>query len=157
MKNVILTHKELQLNLFLAFSYGLMQQQPSQDLHIVADLKEEGHFEWGVYRHHQLMGCADDGELVFNKCINKGAYQMNDVRLGVTIDYLRDQANEFLKDLKEYLQSEARNVKQPILDVPASYSLQACFDALKKGRNEEDQRYLDILIKKLNKSDQQHI
>lgn len=105
MKNVILTHNELQLNLFYAVSYGLQCQQPGKNLHIIPEVLERD-FQWKVVRHKTRESCAVAGENVFFYQINKGAYQMNDVRLGVTIQYLREEAEKFLAELQIFLKTK---------------------------------------------------
>lgn len=103
MKNVILTHNELQLNLFHAFTYGLMQVNVGENLHIVYDSTERD-FVWKVVHHPEKEGSAVSGKPLFFHQINKGDYQMNDVRLGVTTAYLRNQAEQFLADFEKYKQ-----------------------------------------------------
>lgn len=102
MKNVILTHNELQLNLFYAVSYGLMAQQPGKNLHIIPEVMER-EFHWKVVRYKTKESSGVAGEPVFYYQINKGAYQMNDVRLGVTVSYLREEAEKFLCELQAFL------------------------------------------------------
>lgn len=101
MKNVILTHKELQLNLFHAFTYGLMQANVGENLHIVFDSNER-EFIWKVVHYPTKESCAVAGKPLFFHQINKGEHEMNDVRLGVTTAYLRDQAEQFLADFEKY-------------------------------------------------------
>lgn len=105
MKNVILTHNELQLNLFYAVSYGLMCQQPGKNLHIVPEILER-EFQWRVVRHKTKESSAVAGEPIFYFHINKGDYQMNDLRLGVTTSYLREQAEKFLEEFKAFQEKE---------------------------------------------------
>lgn len=103
MKNCILTHNELQLNLFHAFTYGLMQANVGENLHIVFDSTER-EYVWKVVHHPTKESSAVAGKPVFYHYINKGDYQMNDVRLGVTTSYLREQAEQFLSDFEKFKQ-----------------------------------------------------
>lgn len=105
MKNVILTHNELQLNLFYAVSYGLMCQQPGKNLHIIPDVLER-EFQWRVVRHKTKESSAVSGETLFYYQINKGDYQMNDIRIGVTCSYLKEQAEKFLSEFQNYIKQK---------------------------------------------------
>lgn len=100
MKNVILTHNELQRSLFEAFTLGLAAQQSIPNIHIFGD-SAESQFSWRAMEHH-TKGKADlDGKLIHQFYISKAVSQMNDVRPWETVAYLNDQAEVFLKFLKE--------------------------------------------------------
>lgn len=108
MKNVILTHKELQLNLFIAYTYGLSKKELGDDLIITYEITDTD-FIWKVVKRTQDLQITLDGNVVEGKPlffhhINKGEYRMNDVRLGVTVSYLEEQAIEFLSDFEKYKQ-----------------------------------------------------
>lgn len=133
MKNVILTHNELQVNLFLAVSYGLsLRELPygpkAKPRFIVWDTEAHG-FLWRVVEHDKMEGCAVSGETLFRYFISKDVCQMNDVRLGVTIGYLKDQAEEFLKGFYEYLENywpetstQSAREKNAALDSPVDHA-----------------------------------
>lgn len=102
MKSVILTHKELQLNLFLAVTYGLQNHNFGEGKQLVWDITETD-YVWKVVEHPTRESAAVAGKPVFFGYINKGDYQMNDIRLGVTTSHIRDKAEKFLEDYHEYL------------------------------------------------------
>lgn len=101
MKNVILTHKELQANLFYSLTYGLMQADIGENLHIVYDVTDTD-FIWKIVVHPTKESSAVAGRPIFFHHIHKGASMMNDVRLGVTVGYLREQAEKFLADFEKF-------------------------------------------------------
>lgn len=95
MKNVIITHKELQFNLFEAFTSGLMSVNlGSKDLFLSVDINERDYI-WQVSKQ-------GNPEPIYWCYINKGEVHMNDIRLGVTINYLREKADEFLTGFNEF-------------------------------------------------------
>jgi hypothetical protein len=110
MKNVILTHKELQLNLFLAVTYGLQNHDFGPNLHLVYEITERD-FVWKVVEHAT-------GKPLFYCYINKGDYQMNDLRLGVTVCYIRDQAETFLSDFNKFKQGIPKGGTHPSFKFP---------------------------------------
>lgn len=110
MKNVILTHNELQLNLFYAVSYGLMCQSPGKNLHIIPEVLER-EFQWKVVQHPTRESSGVVGKPIFYFQINKGEYQMNDIRLGVTVSYLKEQAEKFLEEFKDFQSQQKGPVK----------------------------------------------
>jgi hypothetical protein len=101
MKNVIVSHNELQLNLFHAVTYGLQNHDFGPGLFLVSDITER-EYVWKVMKHTKREGAAVAGQTVFYGYINKGDFQMNDMRLGVTVCYIRDEAEKFLKNFQEY-------------------------------------------------------
>lgn len=101
MKNVILTHNELQLNLFLAVTYGLQNHDFGPNLFLVHDITER-EYVWRIVKHTKKEGCAVQGETIFFGYVNKGDYQMNDLRLGVTVGHIRDEAEKFLANFQAY-------------------------------------------------------
>jgi hypothetical protein len=104
MKSINLTYsqKELQANLFYAFTFGLMQANLGEGFHIVYD-NTETDFVWKVMKHHTAEGCAVSGEPEFYHYVNKGMFQMNDVRLGVITSYLRDESEKFIQGFFDYI------------------------------------------------------
>lgn len=92
MKNVILTHKELQLNLFHAVSFVLdiIIKKMSKSFILTYPHSDNG-FVWEVYHTD-----TRNSHLIYSFKIDREEYQMNDLRLGVTIGYLREQAIIFL-------------------------------------------------------------
>ena len=109
MKNVILTHKELQLNLFIAYTFGLSKKDVGDDLIITYEITDTD-FIWKVVKRTDTIPLvngqlqAAEGKVLFYHYINKGEYRMNDLRLGVTCAYLEEQAIEFLSDFEKYKQ-----------------------------------------------------
>ena len=108
MKNVILTHKELQLNLFIAYTFGLSKKDVGDDLIITYEITDTD-FIWKIVKRSNtvtisLNGDVIEGKPLFYHYINKGEYRMNDLRLGVTCAYLEEQAIEFLSDFDKFKQ-----------------------------------------------------
>lgn len=100
MKNVIVSHNELQLNMFLAVTYGLQNHDFGPNLFLVNDITER-EYVWKVMKSEKREGSAF-GQPVFYGYINKGDFQMNDLRMGVTVCYIRDEAEKFLNNFREY-------------------------------------------------------
>lgn len=103
MKNVILTHNELQLNLFWAFTDGLKFKTLGLNLNLHGEVLERD-YAWIVTEHPQIEGSAVQGKQIFQYRINKGDYQMNDIRIGVTVSYLRDQGEKFLSEFSDFME-----------------------------------------------------
>lgn len=108
MKNVILTHKELQLNLFIAYTFGLSKKDLGDDLIITYEITDTD-FIWKVVKRTQDLQITLDGKVIEGKPlffhhINKEEYRMNDLRLGVICAYLEEHAIEFLSDFDKYKQ-----------------------------------------------------
>lgn len=78
-----------------------MAQQPGKNLHIIPEVMER-EFQWKVVKHPTVSGSGVAGKPIFYFQINKGDYQMNDVRLGVTTSYLKEQADKFLAEFREF-------------------------------------------------------
>lgn len=104
MKSINLTYsqKELQANLFYAFTFGLMNANLGEGFHIVYDSTDTD-FIWKVVKHPTPEGCAVAGETVFFAYISKGAFQMNDVRLGVITSYLKEEADKLIEGFFNYI------------------------------------------------------
>lgn len=103
MKTVIANYKELQVNIFYAFTAGIQERGPlgpRQDLHVTAEVTDTA-LLWRAMKHPTVAGCAAEGELVHEYSIPRGFSQLNDVRLGVITSYLRDQARRFLEEVQE--------------------------------------------------------
>jgi hypothetical protein len=99
MKNLLITHKEVQLQLFLAISYGIMKHFPGYI--IVADNLERD-FQWRLVDADVPSGAAFKDGLVFYQ-IDKGCSAMNDIRIGVTVDHLREHADTFIDKVRGWL------------------------------------------------------
>lgn len=95
MKSVIANHRELQVNLFYAITAGLEFYPLPPNLHVVPEVTETS-LLWKIMKYPTRESCAVDGEVVFEFTIYRGYSQVNDVRLGVIVSYLRSQAQEFL-------------------------------------------------------------
>jgi hypothetical protein len=106
MKTISLTysHKELQFNILYAVVEGLRS----------SDLTGRGFFvscnTGGDCYNIELWKSATasengDGKLLHRHEINKGDYQMNDIRLGVMVKYIADQVAKFVNDITPILHS----------------------------------------------------
>lgn len=104
MKNVILTHKELQLNLFYCFIEGLRSGFDIPGYHVSGQDCSD-HFTFELW---QSANGSVDGKEILRHLINKGAYQLNDVRLGVTSAHFRDESKQFKKLVREFMESANR-------------------------------------------------
>lgn len=78
-----------------------MCQQPGKNLHILPEVLERD-FQWKIVKHPTVASSGVNGKAIFYYQIDKGATQMNDVRLGVTTSYLREQAEKFLKEFESF-------------------------------------------------------
>lgn len=96
MTSLNISFKKLQFHFVHAFVCGLMRQQPAKGYQIVFD-ETDREFILALVEHNQ------GGEYLLYHRINKGEYQMNDVRPGVIVNYLCQQVDEFLVKVHEYL------------------------------------------------------
>lgn len=101
MKNVILTHKELQLNLFYCFIEGLRSGFDIPGYHVSGQDRHD-HFTFELW---SSANGTTDGKEILRHIINKGDYQLNDIRLGVTSAHLREESRQFKKLVKEFMDS----------------------------------------------------
>jgi len=100
MKNIIITHNEIQLNLFLAVTYGMEAMFDGK--YAVIGESREREYEWRVVETHKIESSAYE-KAIFYYHINKGDYQMNDLRVGVTTAYIRDEAEKFITEFRKFI------------------------------------------------------
>lgn len=100
MKNVILTHNELQMNLFAAFAEGVCEGFQLPKGYFLKWIDDE--------RFFNLQLCDSNANKLFSYPIGKGEYQMNDVRLGVRVTYLKWQGQEFVRGVEEWFNEKHR-------------------------------------------------
>lgn len=102
MKSVILSHKELQLQMFFAFATGFTTQKMPKGYFLTfsTDASDGAEFSFEFWKSASAPENGD-GKLLFRTTINKGEHELNDVRLGVMTGYLRDRAYRFLAAVKE--------------------------------------------------------
>lgn len=112
MKNVIASHKELQVNIFYAFTAGMQERGPlgpDKDLHVIAEVTDTD-LQWRVMQHPTVAGSASSGQLVHEYRIPSGFSQLNDIRLGVITSYLRTQSQRFLEEVSAKFNVEPETV-----------------------------------------------
>lgn len=100
MKNLIITHNEIQSNLFFAVTGGM--QAMFDGKYAINGESKEREYEWKVTRSDKMESSALLPPLYYYQ-INKGAYEMNDIRIGVTSAYIRDHAKQFMADFRKFL------------------------------------------------------
>jgi hypothetical protein len=101
MKNVIFTHNELQMSLFLSFVEGLRYHKIPKGYFIAYDTEGE-YFAFMLFRSATKPENGDAKELIRHK-ISKGDYQMNDVRPTIVIKYLSEMAHHFTNEVNSFL------------------------------------------------------
>lgn len=102
MRNVILTHKELQFNLFAAVVEGLIAAElEGRGLFITYGSTEDSlNIElWKSATKPE----AGDGRMIHQLKISKGENEMNDMRLHVTIRYVKEKCMKFVEEITPLL------------------------------------------------------
>lgn len=102
MKNLIITHNEIQSNLFFAVTEG-MQALYDGKYSIVGESKER-EYEWRVVEGEIQSSALR--KAIFHYQINKGDYEMNDIRIGVTTSYIRDHAKKFITEFRAFINKQ---------------------------------------------------
>jgi hypothetical protein len=102
MRNVILTHNELQFNLFAAVVEGLRSAELTGRGLFITYGSTEDSFTIELWKSASKPE-AGDGVMLHQHKVSKGEYQMNDVRLGVTLKYIADQCTKFVDDITPIL------------------------------------------------------
>lgn len=109
MNSIVVSHREIQVNIFYAFSAGMQERGPfGRDLHLVPEITKD-ELQWRVVQHPTAAGCAE-GQLVYEYKIPRGFSQLNDIRLGVIVSYLRSQAERFLAEVNAKFNVEPETV-----------------------------------------------
>lgn len=152
MKNVILTHKELQANMFVAFADAMCNTYRTPPGYFLTWSHSNTSFAFELW---QSATEASDGKriLIYDE-MSKGDSEVNDVRLGVMAPYFRDHSSKFLKQVEEWF---SKNIGPfPVVPLPdnplsrpANYDLETLFRELKFGRPAASQKYLDKCIEGL--------
>lgn len=92
--NLTYSHKELQWIFVAAIVAGLNAALCKKGYFINFKVTDDSFY----YEFWKATSVAEnaDGEMIASYQINKGDYQMNDIRLGVMVKHLEDKANEFM-------------------------------------------------------------
>jgi hypothetical protein len=95
--NLTYSHKELQWLFFAAVVAGLNASLRKRGYFITFRISDDSFY----YECWKAASVAEkgDGEMIASHQVNKGEYQMNDIRLGVMIKYMEDEANKFMADI----------------------------------------------------------
>jgi hypothetical protein len=109
MKNMILTHKEIQINLFLAMAYGLEERDWGYNLHLIHEVTDD-EFRLRIVEHPTKESSAIAGKPVFYGNIPRWQSQMNDVRISVTVYHLREKFQQFIADFNNYMAAQSPNL-----------------------------------------------
>lgn len=116
MKSINLTysHKELQFQIFACFTMAL-QYAIRKGFFITFESAKES-FVWKIYKSATAPE-KGDAEVLHSYSVNKGVYQMNDIRLGIMSRYLEDQAWKFFKEVPDTIilqRSTMENILDPV-------------------------------------------
>lgn len=101
--NLPYSHKELQFQMFAAFTFGLRYSVKKG--YFITFHSTDDSFVWQLYKSASAPENRDSQEL-FAYSINKGDYQMNDVRLCVMSKYLEDNAWKFFQEMPDQIRKE---------------------------------------------------
>jgi hypothetical protein len=92
--NLTYSHKELQWLFFAAVVSGLNSALKMKGYFITFNVTDDS-FQFEFWKAASASE-KDDGGIISSHKVNKGEYQMNDIRLGVMTKYLEDEANKFM-------------------------------------------------------------
>jgi hypothetical protein len=102
MKNVILTHKELQTQIFIAVAEGMIKSfNTPKGCFLTYSIGNEN-FAFELWRSATKPE-KGDGHALYRREINKGLPQVNDVRVNLCALYIAQEAEKFLQDVNELL------------------------------------------------------
>lgn len=109
MENITLTHRKLQMNLFVAYAEGLTRFDKRFAKvgkgHFLTYSTEGERFTFELWQSATSPE-KGDGERILKLDISKESGPMNDVRPMEVISHLREKAHEFLKLVEEYFDEE---------------------------------------------------
>lgn len=117
MKTINLTHshKDLQFNILAAVVEGLSASGiAGKGRFITYRSLDDSEFSIELWKS-ATKSENGDGKLIHRHTINKGDYQMNDIRLGVTMRYIADHCKKFISEIKEY-QEEGLTLEYPVFN-----------------------------------------
>lgn len=123
MKNVILTHKELQHAIFMAFADGFCKgfQVPKGYFMTWSDDSKCFNLEFWKAASVPENG---DGYEILKYGFNKGYHELNDVRLGMMVEFLRNKSANFIEMIDDWFKEKHRaefpTVPPEITDKPKS-------------------------------------
>lgn len=98
--NLTYSHKELQWHFFAAVVSGMNATLQKRGYFISFSVSDDSL----TFEFWKAASVAENGDgfKIDSHSVNKGDYQMNDIRLGVMTRYLEDEAEKFMKRVELY-------------------------------------------------------
>lgn len=130
MKSINLTysHKELQFHLFAAITFGF-QAAIAKGYFLTFESTNDS-FIWKVFKSATAPENGDAKEL-YSYPVNRGVYQLNDVRLGIMSKYMEDQCWRFLMKLPAEILKGQNSATSELL----KQQRQICAEAYERNTN----------------------
>ena len=106
MKNVILTHNELQINMFGAFAGAMCKTFRMPKGYFLSWSHTDQCFAFELWKSATAPEHGDGKRLLIYDEINRGCSELNDIRLGVMTAYFEPHAEKFINQVETWIKEK---------------------------------------------------
>lgn len=105
MKNVILTHNELQINMFSAFAGAMCKTYKVPEGYFLTWSHTDHSFVFELWKSASSPESRDGKRILIYDEMNRGCSELNDIRLGVMVNYWQPHAQKFLNQVENWFRT----------------------------------------------------